>query len=204
MMAAFTASRHFTATLGAPRPRRSERNGNCKSHTRDVFHSLLPSRCGCVHQFAARGSRTSPAPDAWLRAHKNAGSGGFFTDSCAHDHHRQHTVGQTMQTVRTKCRNLSHDKRDRLGRRRNQLILPVFMCENRSRRTCSGFHRLHSESNLACVCGLWGSKRSSRAAYSPFPTRCQNTPRQLSRVGVGCPTRCQKKGLADTAPAESP
>ena len=28
-MAAFTASRHFMATLGAPRPRRSERNGNC-------------------------------------------------------------------------------------------------------------------------------------------------------------------------------
>ena len=29
MMAACTASRHFMATLGAPRPRRSERNGNC-------------------------------------------------------------------------------------------------------------------------------------------------------------------------------
>ena len=29
MTAAFTASRHFMATLGAPRPRRSERNGNC-------------------------------------------------------------------------------------------------------------------------------------------------------------------------------
>ena len=85
-----------------------------QSHTRGVLHSLLPSCCGCVHQFAARGSRTSPAPDAWLRAHKNAGSGGFFTDSCAHDHHRQQTVGQPMQTVRTKCRNLSHDKRDRL------------------------------------------------------------------------------------------
>ena len=28
-MAAFTASRHFMATLGAPRPRRSGRNGNC-------------------------------------------------------------------------------------------------------------------------------------------------------------------------------
>ena len=28
-MAAFTASRHFMATLGAPRPRRSWRNGNC-------------------------------------------------------------------------------------------------------------------------------------------------------------------------------
>ena len=82
-----------------------------QSHTRGVFHSLLPSRCGCVDQFAARGSRTSPAPDAWLRAHQNVGSGGFFTDSCAHDHHRQQTVGQTMQTVRTNCRSLSHDKR---------------------------------------------------------------------------------------------
>ena len=29
MMAAFTASRHFMATLGAPRPCRSEQNGNC-------------------------------------------------------------------------------------------------------------------------------------------------------------------------------
>ena len=29
MMAAFTVSHHFMATLGAPRPSRSERNGNC-------------------------------------------------------------------------------------------------------------------------------------------------------------------------------
>ena len=50
------------------------------------------------------------------------------------------------------------------------------MCENKSRTTCSRFHRLHSESNLACGGGLWGSTRSSRAAHSPLPTRCQNTP----------------------------
>ena len=30
-------------------------------------------------------------------------------------------------------------------------------CENRSRTTCSRFHRLHSESTLACGSGLWGN-----------------------------------------------
>ena len=54
-----------------------------QSHTRGIFHSLLPSRCGCVDQFAARGSCTSLAPDTSLRAHQNVGSR-FFTDSCAH------------------------------------------------------------------------------------------------------------------------
>ena len=39
-------------------------------------------------------------------------------------------------------------------------------CENRSRTTCSRFHRLHSESNLACRGGLRGSTRSSRAAHT--------------------------------------
>ena len=82
-MAAFTASRHFISMLGAPQPRRSERNGNC-SPTRVASSSRWRRRAVAVHQFAARGSRTSPAPDAWLRAHKNVGSGGFFTDSCAH------------------------------------------------------------------------------------------------------------------------
>ena len=43
------------------------------------------------------------------------------------------------------------------------------MCENKSRTTCSRFHRLHSESNLACGSGLWGSTRSLRAAHSPSP-----------------------------------
>ena len=58
-----------------------------------------------------------------------------------------------MQTVGTNCRSLSHDKRQtRL--RRYRLILPVLMCENRSKTTCSRFHRLHSESNLACGSGL--------------------------------------------------
>ena len=49
-----------------------------QSHTRGVFHSLLPSCCGRVDQFAARGSRTSTAPDAWLRAHQNVGSHDFW------------------------------------------------------------------------------------------------------------------------------
>ena len=38
VMAVFTVSRHFTATLGAPRPRRSERNGN-SSPTRTASSS---------------------------------------------------------------------------------------------------------------------------------------------------------------------
>ena len=42
-----------------------------QSHTHGVLHSLAPSCCGCVDQFAARRSRTSPAPDARLRAHEN-------------------------------------------------------------------------------------------------------------------------------------
>ena len=46
MMAAFTASRNFMATLGAPRPRRSERNGNC-SPTR------VASSTRCCHRAVA-------------------------------------------------------------------------------------------------------------------------------------------------------
>ena len=61
------------------------------SHTRGVLHSPAPACCGCVDQFAARGSRTSPAPDAWLRTHQNVRSRGFFTDSSAHDQDRQQT-----------------------------------------------------------------------------------------------------------------
>ena len=87
MMAAFTASRHFL-----------------HSHTRGVLHSLAPSCCGCVDQFAARGSRTSPAHDAWLCAHEDVGSRDY-------DQQRQQTVGRTMQTVGINRRSLSHDKR---------------------------------------------------------------------------------------------
>ena len=58
-----------------------------QSHTRGVLLSLAPACCGCVDQFAARGSRTSPAPDAWLRTHQNVRSRGFFTDSSTHDQH---------------------------------------------------------------------------------------------------------------------
>ena len=35
--------------------------------------------------------------------------------------------------------------------------MPTVKCENRSRTTCSRFHRLHSESTLACGGGLWGN-----------------------------------------------
>ena len=83
MTAAFTASRHFMATLGAPRPRRSWRHGNC-SPTRVASSTRCCRRAvGCVDQCAARGSRTSSAPGAWLRAHQNVGSHDF-TDRCAH------------------------------------------------------------------------------------------------------------------------
>ena len=46
---------------GAPRPRRSWRNGNCSPHTRGILLSLALASCGCVDKFIARGSRTSPA-----------------------------------------------------------------------------------------------------------------------------------------------
>ena len=70
MMAAFT---HFMATLGAPRPRCSGRNGNC-SPTRVAY-------CGCVDHFAARGSCTNPEHEVWLRLHQSSRSRVLFTDN---------------------------------------------------------------------------------------------------------------------------
>ena len=84
------------------------------------------------------------------------------------------------------------------------MILPVLMCENRSRTTCSRFDRLHSESNLTCGCGLWGSTRSSRAAHSPLPTRCQITPTLACGCGLSHTLSKEKNAHADTTPAESP
>ena len=69
---------HGDAGCSAASPFRAKRE--LQSHTCSVFHS--PACCGCVDQFAARGSRSSPAPDACLRAHQNVGSHDFCR--CAH------------------------------------------------------------------------------------------------------------------------
>ena len=155
-----------------------------QSHTRGVFHSLLPSCCGCVHQFAARGPRTSPAPDAWLRAHQNFGSHDFCR--CAHGQRVEEKGNNQVQTLRlnhgttdshpTEEHSEKHLFRKSIESTKTHTcaesalrLLPNVKCENRSRTTCSRFHRLHSESNLACGCGLWGSTRSSRAAHSSLP-----------------------------------
>ena len=71
--------------------------------------------------------------------------------------------------------NVSHDKR--------QTTTDV-KCENKSRTTCSRFHRLHSESTLACGCGLWGNT-------------CGTCRPQL-------PSHTLSKEKNNTAPAESP
>ena len=63
-----------------------------------VLHSLAPACCGCVDQFAARGSRASPAHDAWLRTHQDVRSRDFF--SCAHDQRVQEKQNKLVQTVR--------------------------------------------------------------------------------------------------------
>ena len=79
-MAAFTASRHFMATLGAPRLVVLGEMGTAVPHAWRLplaaaivlwTNSLLEDRVRAQHLM--RGC-----------AHKNAGSGGFFTDSCAH------------------------------------------------------------------------------------------------------------------------
>ena len=69
-----------------------------QSHTRGVLHSLAPACCGCVDQFAARRSRTSPAPDACLRAHQDVRSRDLF--SCAHDQRVQEKQNKLVQTLR--------------------------------------------------------------------------------------------------------
>ena len=133
-----------------------------QSHTRGILLSLAPSCCGCVDQFAARGSRTSPASDAWLRAHQNVGSHDFCrcaqgqrveekgkqlgaNTSPAPWHNRQspnrrrhpkHLYRKSIETTNTHtCAESDHR------------MLPIVKCENRSRTTCYRFHRLHSESN---------------------------------------------------------
>ena len=63
MMAAFTASRHFMATLGAPRPRRSGRNGNCSFFTLDmVFVKGDVSWTNVSHDKRHTTTETEPYP----------------------------------------------------------------------------------------------------------------------------------------------
>ena len=132
MMAAFTASRHFMATLGAPRPRRSERNGNC-SPTRAAVALWLcpPIRC----------SRTAHEPSTLMRgcaptrmseaAASSLTAAHMITNSWANDANSSNKLQKPEPR---------QERQTRLTR--NHLILPVLMCENRSRTTCSRFHRL--------------------------------------------------------------
>ena len=83
MMAAVTASRHFMAMLGAPRPRRSERNENC-SPTRAASSTRCCRRAVAVSTTSLIEDRTrAQQHDARLRAHQDVRSRGFFR--CAHD-----------------------------------------------------------------------------------------------------------------------
>ena len=93
MMAAFTVSHHFMATLGAPRPSRAERNGNCSP-----THAASSSRW---RRRAAAGwtkSLEGRARVQHMRTHQNGICSSFST---VHDHHRQQTIGRTMQTLQT-------------------------------------------------------------------------------------------------------
>ena len=175
MMAAFTASRHFMATLGAPWPLRARRNGNCNptrvaSSTRWRWravalstNSLLEDRARVQH--IMRGcapTRMSEAAASSLTA--------------AHMINWANDANSWNKSQRPEPRQETN----------NHWILPVSMCEKRSRTTCSRFHRLHSESTLACGRDC-GAARSSRAAHSSLSTRSQ-----------------KENAFADNAPAESP
>ena len=97
MMAAFTASRHFMATLAAPRPRGSGRNGNC-SPTRVASSTRWRRRAVAVSTNSLPKDRArSPAHDAWLRAHQDAIGRGFFR--CAHDQGVQGNRNKLVQIL---------------------------------------------------------------------------------------------------------
>ena len=65
-----------------------------QSHSRGVLGVAVRRR---VDQFAARGSRTSPAHDAWLRTHQDVRSRDCF--SCAHDQRVQEKQNKLVQTL---------------------------------------------------------------------------------------------------------
>ena len=78
------------------------------------------------------------------------------------------------------------------------------MYENGSRTTCSGFHRLHSESKIACGGGLWGSTLFACSPQPPSHTLSKYANTRVWRWTVGqhtlfacspqpLSTRCQKK-----------
>ena len=89
-------------------------------------------------------------------------------------------------------------------------------CENRSRTTCSRFHRLHSESTLACGGGLWCNTCGTCRPQPPSHTLTKHANTRVWGWAVGqyalpvLPTAPfphavkRKNAFADTAPAESP
>ena len=84
------------AALGAPRPRRSWRNENC-SPTRVASSTRCCRRAVAVSTNSLL-ARTSPAPDAWLRAHQNVGSHDFCR--CAHGQRVEEKGNNQVQTLR--------------------------------------------------------------------------------------------------------
>ena len=96
MMAVFTASRHFMAVQSAcSSPSPLSEVGTAVPPF--IFHSLLPSCYGCVDHFAARGSRTSPAHDARLRAHQDVRNRSFLR--CARDQRVQEKQNKSVVTL---------------------------------------------------------------------------------------------------------
>ena len=85
-----TASRHFMATLGAPRPRRFEQNGNC-SPTRAASSTRCCRRAAAV-------STNSLLEDRARVQHMMRGCAPAFC--CAHDQRVQEKQNKLVQTLR--------------------------------------------------------------------------------------------------------
>ena len=108
----------------------------------------------------------------------------------------QQTVTQPKKTPKHLYRKSIESTNTHTCAESDHRISPNVKCENKSRTTCSRFHRLHSESNLACGGRLLGqhvrnalptarqpsrvgedsgAARSSRAAHSPALTKKKKT-----------------------------
>ena len=151
-----------------------------QSHTRAVLHSLAPACYGCVDQFAQhmmRGCAPTRMPEATTSAAvpmvKELRKRETFR--CKHfaSTMAQQTVTQPKKTPKHLHIKSIETTNTHTCADCDHRMLPIVKCEIRSRTTCSRFHSLHSESNLACGGGLWSSTRSLRAAHSPLSTRCQ-------------------------------
>ena len=156
-----------------------------QSHTRGrPPNSLAPSCCGCVDQI--RCSRIAHRAQHLMRGcAPTRMSEAISSPTAAHMINSDNKqLGRTMQTVETHRRSLSPRQEQETD---NHWILPVLMCENWSRTTCSRFHRLHSESTLACGGGLWGNTCGTCCPTAP-------SPHALKR----------KNAIDDTDPAEPP